>query len=598
MHRPSPRRRAAALLLTALALACGDRDPAGPPAETAGAEPAPESNGTPQRGDWLVLEQLSDPENLNPLTSSDVGSMQVLTWILPPLVGIDPETKGQRPGLAESLPEISDDFLSFTYRLRPGVTFSDGRALSAADVVFTVKATLHPKVNAPHLRNYYESIEDVTALDDLTVRIRCRKVYFRNAWDLGAIQTLPRHYYDPDDLLGPISVAELIAWDGLRPEKKARAERFAKQFNEGFQRNPMGPGAYTLADPKRDWVTGERIVLTRRDDFWAPGRTDLGDAWVDRIVYRIINDTSAALVAFKARQIDYVGLTPGQYVRETDSAKFRRQAGKQARDSTSYSYIAWNQRRPVFQDRRVRQALSHMVDKKNLVEKVLFNLAVPVEGHISPLRVEYNSALKPWPFDPERARALLAEAGWADTDGDRILDREIDGKRVPLRFEIISNAGNEQREKVGLVVIDEFKRHGIDASFRSIDWSIMLDKVSHFDFDAVVLGWAPPPVIPPDAYQIWHSSQAVENGSNYTWFRNAEVDDILERYWAEFDQAKRVALYHRFQEILYEEQPYTFLFSQKALSAWDLRFRGVKWYPGLPPNWEDWWVPAGHRLHQ
>jgi peptide/nickel transport system substrate-binding protein len=596
MRRLRPR-RCAALCLAVLALACGERD-AAPTAPTAAAgAPLVEEGGPPQRGDWLVIHQLSDPENLNPLTSNDAGSTEVLNWILPSLIGVDPATLEQRPMLAEALPTISSDFLSFTFRLRPGITFSDGRPMSAEDVVFTLKAILNPAVQAPHLRNYFDSVADAVALDEHTVEIRCRKLFFRNPWDLGGIQPLPRHYYDPSNQLDGISVSEIVGWDSLAPEEKKRAEAFAKAFNEDFQRRPMGPGAYVLANPETDWKTGERIVLTHRDDFWAPGRSDLGDGWVDRIVFRIVNDMNAALVGLKGRDIDVMGLTPIQYMRETNSAKFKRQTGKNARDSAAYGYIAWNQRRPAFADRRVRQALSHLVDRRNLIEKVMFGLAVPVEGHISPLRKEYNRDLEPWPFDPERARALLAEAGWSDSNGDRVLDKEIDGKRVPLRFEIISNAGNDQRKQIGLVVIDEFKRQGIDASFRSIDWSIMLDKVRNFDFDAVILGWVPPAAVPPDAYQVWHSSQAVENGSNYTNFRNAEVDSILERYREEFDEARRIELYRRFQEILYEEQPYTFLFSSKSLAAWDLRFRGVKWYPGMPATLEEWWVPARLRLH-
>jgi len=595
MHRV-PARRSAAIILTTLAFACGDRDTA-PTAGPGGEPPGAAEEGPPQRGDWLVLHQLSDPESLNPLTSNDAGSMEVLQWILPPLIGVDPQTREQRPTLAEALPVISEDFLSFTFRLRPGITFSDGRPMTAEDVVFTLKAIVNPAVQAPHLRNYFDSVADAVAIDERTVEIRCRKIYFRNPWDLGSVQPMPRHYYDPSNRLEGISVADLVAWDSLDPDKKQRAEAFAKSFNEDFQRRPMGAGAYVLANPETDWKTGERIVLMRRDDFWAPGRSDLGDGWVERIVFRIVNDMSAALVALKGRDIDAMGLTPLQYMRETNSAKFKRQTGKNARDSSAYGYIAWNQRRPAFADRRVRQALSHLVDRDNLIEKVMFGLAIPIEGHVSPLRKEYNRDLAPWPFDPERATALLAEAGWVDTDGDRIRDKQIDGKRVPLRFELISNAGNDVRKQIGLVVIDEFKRHGIDASFRSVDWSIMLDRVGHFDFDAVILGWQSSATVPPDAYQIWHSSQAIENGSNYTDFRNAEVDSILERYREEFDEAKRIELYRRFQEILYEEQPYTFLFAPKALAAWDLRFRGVKWSPGMPANFEDWWVPSGLRLH-
>jgi peptide/nickel transport system substrate-binding protein len=232
-----------------------------------------------------------------------------------------------------------------------------------------------------------------------------------------------------------------------------------------------------------------------------------------------------------------------------------------------------------------------LVDKRNIVDKVMLGLAEPVESPIFRERPEYNRALEPFPFDPARARALLAEAGWSDTNGDGILDREIAGERVPLRIEILSNAGNDERKKVGLVVIDELKRAGIDASFRAVDWSILLDRVRNFDYDAVILGWAGGGSTPPDVYQIWHSSQAVAGGSNFIAYSNREVDRILERYRIEFDPAHRKRLYDRFQEILYEEQPYTFLYAPKGVTAWDRRFRGVRWYPVLGTEYNEWWVP-------
>jgi peptide/nickel transport system substrate-binding protein len=172
----------------------------------------------------------------------------------------------------------------------------------------------------------------------------------------------------------------------------------------------------------------------------------------------------------------------------------------------------------------VRQALSYLVDKKNICDKVMLGLADPVESPIYPKRPEYDKNLKPWPFDPAKAKKLLAEAGWTDTDGDGVLDHEFEGKRVPLRFEILSNSGNEDRKNLGLVVIDEFKRAGIDAGFRAVDWSILLEKVKSFEYDAVILGWTSSGSAPPDLYQIWHSSMAVAGGSNHISFMDEEVD--------------------------------------------------------------------------
>lgn len=592
------------LLALLLCLACGG--PQGDAPTTAPAAPAAAPNeadaadeGPPERGDWLVIQLLSDPENLNPYTSNDEGASRVLTWIFQSLLSIDPETLEHVPVIARELPQISDDHLTYTFALRDDVSYSDGTPLTAADVVFSLKVIRNPKVAAPQLRNYFDSVRDAVALDAHTVRIDLREVYFRNTWTLGGFEIIPRHYYDPDGLLDDVSVSELNAWDDLDPAKRKNAEAFAKAFNENFQRNPLGSGSFVLENPERDWVTGEQIMLRHRDGFWAPGDSRRGDAWVDRIVFRILNDREAALVAFKAGEIDYIkGITPIQALRQTNDARFKKRAGKHAEIRGSYSYLGWNEKRKIFQDKRVRQALSHLVDKQNLVDKVMLGLAEPVEGPIFDKRPEYDTDLKPWEYSPEKAKALLAEAGWSDSDGDGILDKQIDGERVPLRFELISNAGNDERKKVGLAVIDSFKKHGIDASFRSLDWSILLDKVGKFDYDAVVLGWTSGgAAIPPDGFQIWHSSQAVENGSNHVAFVNPEVDRILEAYRVEFDPDERKQLYHRFQEILYDEQPYTFLFAPSIVSVWDRRFAGVRWYPGVGTDLGEWWVPGPRRRY-
>ncbi len=585
-------------LLTAL-VACGGGEESGGGSGGAALDPdgLAASNGDPVRGDWMVRALSADPENLNPLTSSDVGASKVLEPIFPPLITLDSETLELEPVIARELPEISDDHLSYVYRLRDDVTFSDGRPLTAHDVVFTVKATKNPRVRAPHLRNYYQSIRSCVAVDEHTVRFDMREPYFKNDFVLGLLQPMPRHHYDAEDLLAGISVEELDGFDAMPAAKQERATEFAKRFNSDFNRNPLGPGAYYIRDPEQDVRTGERVVLHRRDDYWAPGEPERGDGWVDRIVFRIVNDREAALVAFKSGEVDVVGLTPLQHVRQTSGKRFEERALKRVHVSPSYSYIGWNNERPILSDRRVRRALRHFVDKKSLIERVLFGLGVPVESHIFVERPEHHDGLPEHVFDPDLGKKLLAEAGWRDRDGDGVLDREEpDGSRLPLRLEIITASGSDTGKAVGLAVIDEMKRAGIDASFRQIDWTILLDRVKNGEFDAVIMGWGLNHT-PPDPYQVWHSSQ--HQGSNHVRFSNAEVDRILEQYRLEFDPARRVELMRRFQEIVHEEQPYTFLFMSKAITAWDRRFHGVRWYEKTSDtNLLEWWVPVELQRYQ
>jgi peptide/nickel transport system substrate-binding protein len=593
------RTRGLFLVLTALAAACGgpsekkpgDPNAPQPPAQPGATAAAADEKGV--RGDWLVMHELADPENLNPLTSNDSIASSILGWIFPPLMRVDPETLELKPSIAKEAPQTSPDHLQYVYTLRDDVTFSDGKPLTAEDVLFTLKAIRHPHVNAPHYRNYLESVADADSPKPGVVRITLSKPYFMNDWVLGSLSPIPRHYYDPDSLLDGISVAELNAYDQLPADKKDRADRFAKQFNENFNRTPLGPGAMVLENPARDFVTGEKVELRRRPDLWLSGHPELGDPYVDRIVFRIINEPDAALVALKAGTIDVYGPRPVQFLKQMNEPKLAAQIEKHVDRSGGYVYFGWNEKREIFQDKRVRQALSYLVDKKNVCEKIQLGLADPVESPVYPARPEYNQSLKPWPFDPAKAKQLLAEAGWSDTNGDGVLDHD-DGKggRTALRFEILSNSGNEDRKNLGLVVIDELKRAGIDASVRQVDWSILLDRVKHFDFDAVILGWTSSGSQPPDLYQIWHSSQAIEGGSNMISYKNAEVDRILTDYRIEFDAAKRKVLYDRFQEILYDEQPYTFVYAPKSLAAYDRRFHGVTWYPAGGSAEAEWWVPT------
>lgn len=587
--------------LVSVVAACGgapDRtdaadEPPSAPEPRIGAEHA----GPPERGDWLVQWLLDDPEDLNPLTTNDQPSIQIRSWIFSPLLTLDNESLELRPLLARELPEISDDKLTYTFRLRDDVTFSDGTPLTAHDVVFSMKAIKHPRVDAPHARNYFQSVRDAVAVDDHTVRFDLKEVYFRNTIVLGSILTMPRHHYDPENLLDGISVADLDDYPSLDPEREARARRFARSFNQDFRWRPLGPGPFVLRDPDTDYVTGQKLVLHHRADYWAPNDPRLDDAYVDRLLYRIINDREAALVALKNGDLDEYPLTPLQWRFNRTNARFTDRFETNVNLGLGFSYIGWNQRNPILADARVRRALSHFVDKQNLVDKVLHGLGVPVESPIYVRRPEYNDRLEPYPYDPARGRALLAEAGWTDSDGDGVLDKEIDGERVPLRIEIISNSGNDIRLAVGLAVIDWFKRAGIDASYRALDWSILLDRVRHQrDFDGVILGWTASVVVP-DSYQIWHSSQDVDGGSNYIGFHHDEVDRILEEYRREFDPERRKQLYDRFQEILYAEQPYTFLFTGKAVNAWDPRFRGVSWYPSGGTDRHEWWVPAGEQKY-
>ena len=590
-------RSATIALILACVVACSSPEPASEEREPAAASTATaEEANTPVRGDWLVLWALSDAESLNPLTSNDAGSSAVLANVMTSLTTLNPENLEQVPVVATELPTVAADHLTYTFRIRRGLTFSDGRPLTIEDVMFSFKAIKHPEVNAPFVRNYFQSAVDAEVVGDDTIVFRCQEPYFRNDRVLGSMSILPRHFYDPDGLLDDVTITDLANWEKLDEKKKKRALEFSTRFNRDFHRKVLGAGAYVLADPSRDLITGERASLRHWPGFWAPNDALRGDGWVDRIVFRVINNQDAALVSLKAQTLDSMNLTPTQHFKQTDTPGFQARFRKEIYFSPSYLYIGWNQKKPGLAEKKVRQALSQLVDRDRIIERVMLGLAEKIDSPVYRFSAEYNENIQGRPFDPAAAKRLLDEAGWTDRDGDGVREKTIDGKPTPLRFEIVSNAGNAIRKNIGLIAVDELRRAGIDASFRELDWSIMLQRVDRREFDAVIIGWQFSPA-DPDLYQIWHSSQTVPGGSNHVNFVSEEADRILVEYRREFDKEKRIKMYDRLQEIIHEEAPYAFLFMQKAVTAYDQRFRGVRWFPTGGTNNGEWWVPIADQRY-
>ena len=573
-----------------LIFGCGREENAGEPSRPVPRTAATETTSTPATGDWLVMHGLSDPEQLNPLTSSDASSSEINQYIFESLLTRNPRTLEFKPYLAEARPEISNDKLSYTFKFRRDVRFQDGRPVTGEDVLFSLKVIKCPLVNAPFLRVYFNSVVDAQLLDPHTIRFVTKEPYFLNESVLGQeIKVLPRHYYDPENLLKNISIRDLLKDPAQLNEN---VKKFADNFNRNYNRNPQGSGPYRF----HRWKTGQEVELVRDPDYWGMGKPGIDQPFVDRLKFRVVNNMDAALVRLKSGSLDYMEvLQPVQVVRGTHSERFNREFKKYEYYAPTYTYIGWNNDHPIFRDKRVRKAMTYLTDRKQIVESVLFGLGEVVEGPIYFFRPEYDKELPGYPFDPKKGLALLREAGWSDTDGDGVLDKVIDGKKVPLRFEIKINSGNAVRKSVALVLLDELKKHGIAASVRELDWTIFLNDVKNHQFDAVVLGWQMS-TAEPDAYQVWHSSQAANKGSNAISYKNARVDEILEMYRREFDAQKRIQMYKEFQQILHDEQPYTFLYVGKRVSAVHRRFQGVEVFPdGLRPI--DWWVPLAQQKY-
>ncbi len=352
-------------------------------------------------GDWLVIHSLSDPELLNPLTSSDASSSEVNGFIFESLLSRNPRTLELKPLIAESRPEISENKLAYTFKIRKDARFQDGRPVTGEDVLFSAKAIKCPFVNAPFLRVYFNSLVDAELIEPYTIRFVIKEPYFLNESVLGGIVLLPRHYYDPENLLQRVTVRELTQDPAKLP---GEVKKFGDQFNRSFNRNPLGSGPYKFSS----WKTGREIELVRDPNYWGAGKEGLDQPHVDRLKFRIVNNMDAALTRLKSGSLDYMEvLQPVQVVRGTNSERFNREFKKYEYYAPTYTYIGWNNNHPIFSDKRVRQAMTYLTDRKQIVDSVLFGLGEVVDSHIYLFRPEYDKSLVSYPFDPKKAVALL-----------------------------------------------------------------------------------------------------------------------------------------------------------------------------------------------
>ncbi|HRK59477.1 MAG TPA: ABC transporter substrate-binding protein, partial [Candidatus Kapabacteria bacterium] len=504
----------AAALLACVALGCVESNNKNTPQDF--------DPNKPEKGDWIILHELSDPEGLNPVTTNDASSRDIYTKIFEPLLVLDYQTSQYRPELAETMPTVSDDHLTYTFTLKKNIKFSDGKPLTAKDVIFTIKAIKNPLViDAAALRNYYESLEDVQATDDYTIVFRMNKPYFMAEFQLGNTYILPKHVFDPKNLTDQYTIPQTN--DVKQVENNAAMKEFAEWFGAADRkREPkymIGSGPYIA----EEWRTNEYVRLMRNENYWNKGNDEDAAAYPDKLVYKTVNDVNSAVVALKNSELDMIPtITPPKLWVETIDTVATPHITKVRYAQTIYTYIGWNNRKPYFSDKKVRQALSHLVDRERLRQQVNRGFGQLQNTVIYKNLPEYNSALPAYDFNVEKAKQLLSEAGWKDSDGNGILDKTINGKKTDFTFTFFVNAGNEVRENIALIVSEEMKKVGIKANVQKQEWTVYLENIRSGQFDASIGSWVNDPT-PSDPYQLWHSSQTKNKGSNYVGFINARV---------------------------------------------------------------------------
>jgi len=519
-----------------------------------------QTSETPKKGGHVIEGNFSDIRTLNSMLSSDTASNQVIGLMFDGLLNV--KKNGDLIGaIAQGVPTISSDGLTYTFKLRPNLKWSDGQALTADDVIFTYALAYDPKyadVSSPRRGDLSKYIGSMTAPDPQTVVIKTTEVFAPFLGSHAEYGILPKH------VLGSMSAKEINTAD--------------------FNTAPTvvnGPFKFVK------WDKGQQVTLTRNDSYWA------GAPNLDSYVYKVLPDSVAVTNQLKTGEIDIGPVDPSQF----DSLKTADNVVMSEFPVPNFTFYAYNLDPAklggkLFGEKAVRQALLYALDRQKIVTAVFFghgSVANSVEPPTSWAYKEKPQVL--YKFDKAKAESLLDGAGWAKgSDGIRAKGG------VKLQFEMITNAGNKQRESMLTVMQQSWKDIGVDATPKLIQFPQLVSQiVSIRTFDVFLVGfnWT----IDPDEAPLFHSRNAAAGGFNGAGFKNSQVDSILDQAIGTLDKNKRKQLYSQFQDIMSDEVPSPIILFNTGIYGVSKRVRGADFGPfnqfGARPWMKDVWVTDG-----
>ncbi len=520
-YKPALTNHLTTLGLITLLSACGN--------DNANVSPALQQSFPAQSGGSLISAMPSDPSSLIYMVAGESASAQITSNIFNTLLKYN-----QHLDLAGELAQhwvVSPDQKTVTFTLKPGLHWADGKPLTSADVLFTWQLVTAESTHSPYASDY-QMVKQAETPDAQTFVVHYSEAFSPALDSWAGLQILPKHLLQGQDV---------------------HTTHFAQQ--------PVGSNYYQL----KAWRHGEHLTLTRNP------RSVLGPAYIDTLIQRIIPDRGAQFLELMADNIDSMGLDPITYARIIPSRPALQASLNQYKElGNSYTYLGFNLKKAPFDDVRVRKAINYAIDKQEIIDGVYLGLGIAIASPYKPGTRWSNPQLTPYPYDPQQARQLLAEAGFKDSNGDGIVER--DGK--VLSFEILTNNGNKEREKTVVIIQRRLKEVGIDVHVRTIEWASFISRfIKTGDFQAVVLGWGLG--LDPDQYNIWHSSQQAPGQFNFIGYHNPKVDALLEQGRREFDPDKRQQIYHAFAKALYEDSPIVYLSAGYGLTAIHKRVQGI-----------------------
>ena len=511
------------------------------------------------RGDWMIDAFGANVAKITPHTYKDLYGRRIQDHVLEGLLVVDPQTLELTPKIASSW-QVSEDGLTITFQLRKDVVFSDGVPLTAEDVIFSLELLQNPNLDNPSERQFYDNIASCTATNPHEVVFKMKEPHYMALSMAGGRNVLPKHFYSK------FTIAEINKHPGLL----------------------MGTGPYRMPDPE-GWTPGKLLELVRNERYWGPAPA------FDKLIWREIDNDVTRLTNFRNGEIDLFAAQPNQFDELKADAQIMDRSVAMNYDTvpTGYMFIAWQQKRDgkptIFADKRVRQAMTLLTDRQGICDIILLKYATPASGPFAPGSKQENTAIKPMPYDIDKGKALLKEAGWDDRNKDGVIENEAG---EPFKFKFTYPSGSVLYDRIMLYIKDSYAKVGVVMELEPLEWSVFAERLENQTFDAVTLRWGGG-AVEADIRQMFHSSQVEKGSDNFMNYINPQLDKIIDEARRTVSPAeKRYKLWHEAHAILAEDQPYTFMFTQQALRFVDKRIQNIQRVTqGTNERWE-WYTPS------
>jgi len=520
----------------------------------------PTSDSDVDWDDTFNRHMLIDVKSTNPILASTVQEQDLESYTGLELFGFD---WNMQPFVNKDVVkswQTTKDHMMDKIVLRDDLTWSDGRPVTAHDVVFTFKTIMDPDVPTIVMRTNTSRIRWIEAYDDHTL------VYFHKqplASNLTVMDfpSIPKHVYEEE-------------------VKKDKSLKTSPAF-QALEEKPVVGGAYEIVKNLRS----SEILLRRRESWYMhDGKQVREKPHFAQVRFRIIQDPNTALLALKSGELDELEISAEQWLSQTGDDKFYQHNTKATAVEWTYFYFGWNNYSPYFNDRRVREAMSYAFDHREMLDSLFQGLYQPASGLFHPDSwLAPKKPTKLYQQDLDKAEALLDEAGWEDHDGDGIRDKEINGALKPFEFTIIVRQ-DPARIRCCELLKSSLDKIGIICNITALEGTTLQQRMDNREFDAAFAGWGTGSD-PDTSSNIW-TTEAISSGRNYLNYSNKEVDRLYEQARLEFDREKRGEIYGRIHTLIYNDQPCTFLYYQNAFYGFNKRVRGYNFSPRGPYSYD------------